>query len=302
MNLIHYNYRSQLSKKILDFVETSKLKWKIIDSLKITREYQIKQSDDEFVKTKIPKNHDINFCCFQLYEVFWIDNYNILEEGLSRLLPYLQKEKHFSSKSILDNIREASNKLSSSSWWRLGFLVSDSKEKRWYTNSINHFHKFPKGVKFIDLNLYKTFPSFFLLAFNCYLEKSKSDELKKIQQKKYLPEFKFNKFFPLNRFIFSSSESTSQIVKEQHIQKWHNSLKIETQMFILSYLKGFFLSWGDNKTLKLPSVDIYNIICSVLTWCCIKLIKYSHEASKFHQELFLLFVYPCLVFYSYSIR
>ena len=60
--------------------------------------------------------------------------------------------------------------------------------------------------------------------------------------------------------IYAMSESSSRTVKEKTILDWHISFKKEIQNFILKYLSGFFISWGTNKKIQLPSVDIYKII------------------------------------------
>ena len=82
-----------LSKKYLDWAETlPKFNGSFVMNLQHIREHQRSRSEDEFKRSRPPEGTEIEHLYFRLIEIFHIEEFDKLLEGLIRLFPGLQDD------------------------------------------------------------------------------------------------------------------------------------------------------------------------------------------------------------------
>jgi len=243
----------RLSQSILIFAEKNpKLHLRVFNYLRDLREHQIKDAKEFQNTSKRPRDNDLALHSFYIYEIFFTETFSTLERGLDKI--YQVRSSLVPKKNITD-YKEFINKTapsltSTGAYINLPILLNTGKNYfRPYGVPLNNL---PEGIKHIQLQLYKTFPSFIILSAQIILEERINSDLNKyingyFEGKIVLKSLRYKKFGYLSSF--------SEIEKTKAIKNFITEQKTNVENSISKYFKGLFLSAGQ----KCPSIEIYTI-------------------------------------------
>ena len=243
----------RLSQPILIFAEKHpKLHFQVFSYIRDIRERQIKDAKEFQSSSKRPSDNDLALHSFFLFEIFFTEAFNALEKGLDKV--YQARPNLFLNKNVAD-YKEFINKTapsltSTGAYINLPILCNINKATiQPFGVSLNSL---PDGIKYIQLQLYKTFPSFIILSGQIILEEKVNLDLDKYINGYFESKISLKSLNP-RRFGFLSS--LPELEKAKAIKDFITEQKTNVEKFINSYFKGLFLSTGEG----CPSIEIYTM-------------------------------------------
>ncbi len=100
-------------------------------NLQHIREHQRSRSEDEFKRSRPPEGTKIEHLYFRLIEIFHIEEFDKLLEGLIRLFPGLQDD--YRNKDFSSDFRNLAGTIAGGGMHRLGFIHRDLKGKFFFS-------------------------------------------------------------------------------------------------------------------------------------------------------------------------
>lgn len=244
-----------LSKKYLDWAEIlPKFGGGFIHELQVIREHQRRASDKLYNVTKPPEGTELKYQSFRMIEIFHIEEFDKLHDGLLRLFPELQGD--VLNQDFSTSFKGFSENITGGGWKSIG-SISREKGNSLYFGPCRIIHKLPPEVDYIEVSMHKTLPSTIFITFDVHLTDLATQNLLRLQRSHYLSNVKFNSLIPWNMMKRYSMES-EQTIMTQQIKRWSTSLRIALEHCIEPYLKGYFMR-QKTKQSRLPVIDVYGI-------------------------------------------
>jgi hypothetical protein len=254
-------YQIKLGQKYLELAQKfPRIKWGPFESLRVIRHFQTTGSEDAYARSRAPEGAALEFSHFRLLEVFHLESFPQLYDGLVKLLPGLidhPMSRNFSSEFDLE-----SRSLRMTSWRSIGYVFRDKKPFLVGFDVHRIIPDLPKEVWFIEVELQKILPSIYVLSFDVYLTGSATDHLTEIQRRHHLPVIRFKRIIPLmklgNTFhLGGHSESSARDEMEREILTWSDNLRDRVEQCFRPYLSGYFTNEKRGGEARLPAIEVY---------------------------------------------
>lgn len=250
------NIRLFLSSKYLDWAETlPKFNSGFIHRLQNIREHQRRVSEKEYERSRPPKGVELLFLYFRLIEIFHVEEFDKLQEGLIRLLPSLQDD--FINKEFPTKFKHFIESITSGGWQNLGFICRESKGGLLLSKPSREIRYLPPEVDYIDIAIHKTLPSVVEITLDVHLTLEATKHLLELQEKHYLSRIRLRSLFPWKMKGYSEEHVNSIIT--QQILAWVNNLRVNVELCIRPYIKGYFMQQSIGKKPCLPAIEVYGM-------------------------------------------
>lgn len=243
----------RLSQSIIIYAgKHPKIKLRVFDYMRALREHQIKDAKEYQNTSKRPSDNDLALHSIFFFEIFFTEAFNELEKGLDKI--FRARSNPFSNKWALDYkefINETATSLTSTGAYINLPILCNIKKSGFQPHGVS-LNGLPEGIGYIQLQLYKTLPSFIILSAQVILEDPVNSELDKFINGYYEGEISL-KSLSYKRFGYSSSSSENE--KTKAIKSYIAKQKTKVEIFIKRYVEGLYLSAGQ----ECPSIEIYTI-------------------------------------------
>lgn len=241
------NLKLKISTKILDLVEgLPRFRKGTISRLQDIRDRQREWSAKEFSMRKAPKEASIEFSQTTLILTFEHEEFDSVIRGLRKYLPKSEKVLDFTK-----SLRESENRLDACSWHNLGFIA---RERHIFFPDTVVDESLPADIDNISLSFHRILPSVGCILFEIKPSKSLSENLNEIQDKDYLGNIEFNKFWPLIFIGRSYSMGAGSDVAFKSIANAKDSFREKA----ISWIKHSF-KWSHGIMQGASYVDIFKV-------------------------------------------
>ncbi len=250
------NIRLFLSSKYLDWAENlPKFNSGFIHRLQIIREHQRRESEKEYERSRPPKGVEFLFLYFRLIEIFHVEEFDNFQNGLIRLLPGLQDD--FYNRNFPTEFRHFTESISGGGYKKLGFICREGKRTAFFHEPFCEMRDLPPEVDHINISIHKTLPSVIEITLDVHLTHEATKHLLQLQEKHYLSRIRFRSLFP--RKMKGYSEEYIGSIITQQILAWINNLRINVELCIRPYIKGYFMRQTTGKIPCLPAIEVYGM-------------------------------------------
>ncbi|TVL99484.1 MAG: hypothetical protein CV087_17705 [Candidatus Brocadia sp. WS118] len=250
------NIRLFLSSKYLDWAETlPKFNSGFIHELQIIREHQRRESKKEYERSRPPKGVEFLFLYFRLIEIFHIEEFDNFQKGLIRLLPGLQDD--FYNRNFQTEFRHFTESISGGGYKKLGLIRREGKRIAFFHKPVCEIRDLPPEVDYISISIHKALPSAVEITLDVHLTHEATKHLLELQEKHYLSRIRFRSLFPWKMKGYTEDYIGSII--SQQILEWINNLRINIELCIRPYIKGYFMQQITGKKPCLPAIEVYGM-------------------------------------------
>lgn len=197
-----------------------------------------------------PNKEEITYNSVIFLEVFSLEEFSLLKEGLDKL--YTDAPPHI--KNGLKYKEVLKNKLFGKSILNLGYIINlNLNGKIFATNGV--YHNFDTDIRHLHLTLIKILPSTAVLQVQVTLDKSVSDKLNKIIYK-YHSETDIKDNIADNSFFHIL---LPEKLKNQEISNLKRTIKKSAIEFLSKYFSGkFFMLYKEDEEV-IPSIDLFSL-------------------------------------------
>jgi len=238
--------RARIAEKYLDWAEAFPgFNLGPARSLRIIREHHRSRSEDAFTRSRAPNQTTLKFSSIRLFEVFHLENFDQLYDGLVKLLPGLTESPVH--KRFVSEFDHQSRSLSGTSWQKVGYLTRDRMPFLVGLDAHRKIPDLPEDVWLIEVDLHRILPSIFAVTLDVLLTDSATERLVEMQSRRYLPRILFHRIIPLKRLgqgihLGGHSESNPEDEMKRVISGWLDKLRSEVERCIKPYLNGYFMN------------------------------------------------------------
>lgn len=227
-----------------------------ITTLKIIREGQRQSSESTHELTRPSEGTNINFLYFRLIEIFHIEDFSNLKEGLLKLFPDLQSDwNEIDFKTEFDSATTHGT----GTWRRLGIIYR--KPASYPSEPRASLPNLPSVVDHISVEWHKPLSSIFIVTFDVHLTKEATRQLINLQEEPYFEEIRFEKFIPWSPYRMGHSMGSSGTKMQEEITSWFANLRGEVEKCISPYVSGYFARQrtdsSANQVVSLPSIEVF---------------------------------------------
>jgi hypothetical protein len=212
----------------------------------------------EHVRSRPPAGTAFRYegCC--LFEMFSIEDFEDLERCIKRLFP---RTTFF--RSSYNQFINSAEEIRSGGWSRLGTLVPAGQRSTPRLSNLagatlqtEVMPTLPRGVKSVEVTLFRPLPSLFALALYLQFDQEATDALALTQQTKNLPEVRFWPMMPMSARRFASSTTTSGQIAVESILSHLDQVRCAAERCLRPFVKGHFTRRSRNAP-RLPAVEVY---------------------------------------------
>lgn len=226
---------------------------KIVNYLKTWRNHQYERAKRSYEKSRPPKNNELEFVAFRLFELYNIEEIDVLDKDIRRLLPYVGKDEKF---------RENMNKLRCNTgmfnWYSLGY-ISKNIGSHLIGFQNRRIMELPQEVSIILIGLYKILPSIIIVTFDVILDKNATEKLIQMQSYHYKPKLTFGNILPwkIHRGSLKSEDANS--IRKKRVSEWMYNLENKIEKHLSFFINGYFLRNNKNGIPSLPAIEIFSM-------------------------------------------
>jgi hypothetical protein len=248
--------RVLISNKYLDWAEhLPKFNGSFVMNLQDIREDQRSRAEKEFRRSRPPEGTKIEYLYFRLIEIFHIEEFDKLLEGLIRLFPGLQDNSR--NRDFLTDFRKLAGTIAGGGMYRLGLIYRDLKGKFFFSGSHCEIKDLPPEVTYVAVALHKVLPSIMFVTLDVHLTEEATERLLALQERYFLPKTRFFNLTPWKAARGYSQESI-EIVRANEIFAWIDNLRGRVEKCIRSFCDGYFMQQISEKP-RLPAIEVYGL-------------------------------------------
>ncbi len=213
------------------------------------------KSHDEHVKnwnerTFLENNQKIKYHSFTLLELFTLEQFEMLNNGLDRLF---SENPRLNRKNNYRELLSKRNKLYS--WSSVHLPYASTERLKGKVLGDHAFHNLGNNIQYLDFHLYKIMPSVVVLQIKVYLEDKVSEDVNKIIYQ-YFDEEKVEHKSPKNSY---TSIIHPEAIKRREIKKIQDKVKDEAISFLKRFFSGFFMNfYGEVKSI-VPTIHLFSL-------------------------------------------
>lgn len=241
------------SQLLIEFAgKHPKIKTRLFEHLRVIREFRIKDAKEFQITSQRPRDNDLKLHSIFVFEIYFTEAYSKLEKGLDEI--YGPGSNRFNSKDVQDYkefINETATSLTSIGAY-INLPILHQINKNTFQSRTIAINKLPTEIRYIQLQLYKTLPSFIILSAQVIFEDPINAELDKIINGYYEGKVSLKS---LRKKRFGYSWSLPEKEKRQAIKSYIDKLQDRVEKVFSKHFEGFFLSAAH----KCPSLEVYTI-------------------------------------------
>lgn len=252
-----HKWRSQLAAFFIKWVNKFPfLHADAIRTLRHIKKNQDEDSNDTLLKTRPPKEVEIEYFYFRLFDTFQIENVDDLLNGLRRLFPNF--DDPFLRGDYYRKFIQNATGINGGGWLNLGYIYRDRKGRH-FGNKVRELRSLPPYIDYIHIELHKVLPSVFAITYDVHLEENVTKQLTELQNSPYKSEIQFRKLIPYGKLGGGYSTNPAERVMREEIINWLSRLRSEVEKHLEVFLAGDFLKDKPSKNTRLPSVEVFSI-------------------------------------------
>jgi hypothetical protein len=218
-------------------------------------EHHAKQAKETYENSRPPKQISLQFLYFRLIEIFNLEDFDQLRDGIFRLFPGL-KDDFFNRFSAAEFTSQAESIRGTASGM-LGYVLRD-KSRRWIGMDVfRELPTLPPQVDFIEVHYHKILPSMFLITLDVHLTDDATKELQSIQDRLYEPSIRFRSLIPWRSPFGSYSENHSETEMRETVLSWLEQLCANVMECFRPFLRGYFTTQEIEESVRLPTIEVY---------------------------------------------
>jgi len=209
--------KTWIGNRVLDIAESiPTFNGGFVEHLQEIRRHFRKESDEDEVNSRLPKGARLELPRLVMLQVYPIEDVDILTSAMEKTFGKNPFERSFDT---LESVKKSEPQLWGGSQMFLGHL---SPERSGFFYPMGHrFEKhLPKHTKYIAIELYRTFPSTFVLAFTAVLSDDVGRELTKLHSAKYLGDPEFRRWLPFGRWSYSLRYGSADHKRKDAIESY----------------------------------------------------------------------------------
>lgn len=135
----------------------------IFSEIQIWRNHQFERAQKSYEKSRPPKGNDLEFLAFRFFELYNIEELNLLEKNIKKLITnYADEEKFY---EFLNKVRNGTGRYSC---YYVGVILKNPGS--YFLSFFNYrFMRLPQEVSYVTVGLYQILPSFLIVTFDVIL-------------------------------------------------------------------------------------------------------------------------------------
>jgi hypothetical protein len=203
-----------------------------------------------------PAGTGFEYLFFRLIELYHIEDFENLREGLIKLFPELQgdlPQQDFRaefSQSVENNF---------TSWRKLGYILPKGKGAFLDTHRV--IPELPDEIRLIAVELHQILPSFFVVTYDCFLTSAATGHLLTLQDSRPLGKVRFKRPIPWGIHGGGHSQGNPDTERVENIIDWLAALRGKVERCLLPYASGYFARREGGKlprdAARLPAVEVF---------------------------------------------
>jgi hypothetical protein len=226
-----------------------------IRTLQDMRVHHKELAEDAYKRSRPPANVELDFLYFQLIEMFHLEDFDKLRDGLYRLLPTLKDDSLY--KFSTDAFSKQAESIQGGGSGFLGYILRE-KGKRWLgMDPYVVMPELPEHVAFIKVEYIKVLPSVFLVTLDVNVTEAATRHLGPLQERRYEPSALFRSVLPWRAARSGWSERPSESEMRGAIINWLQELRAGVEESVRPYLSGYFTRQFPKTATRLPVVEVY---------------------------------------------
>jgi hypothetical protein len=250
--------RIALARKYLDWSESlPEFGGGWIREFQDLRRHQREMSDEDYKRSRPPEGTTVEYLSVRLVEVFHLEDFDKLRDGLMRLLPKLASE--ISARNFSEEFARRADSISGTSSQMLGYLVRNKGTLLLGFSPYREIHDLPPEVRGIEIELFKILPAVYALSFDVHLTDEATKRLISLQDRRYLPTARFEKLVPWRAWDGGMTENFPQHEMRSAVLGWLEELRGRIEGCIRPYLSGYFTRHFSGRTARLPAIEAFAI-------------------------------------------
>ena len=203
-----------------------------------------------------PIGTSIDYPFLRLMEMFHVEDFSNLKEGLIRLLPGLQGELPMEDfRSQFDQTVERSF----GGWRKLGRIVRSPSGPMLEPCGV--LPNLPDEVRVIAVELHQVLPSFFVVTLDCILEPEATSRLKELQNQPYLGDIRYKRLIPWGVLGGGHSLGNPDTEMEEAVINYLADLRLRIEKCLAPFITGYFMRQKATKRLqrdtRLPAIEVF---------------------------------------------
>jgi hypothetical protein len=192
---ISQNVRLKLGKKYLELATMlPQFGGGFIRALQDMKVHHKELAEDAYKRSRPPTNVELEFLYFQLIEMFHLEDFDKLRDGLYRLLPSLKDDSLY--KFSTDAFSKQAESIQGAGSGFLGYIFRDKSDRWLAMDPYTVMPELPEHVAFIKIEYNKVLPSVFLVTLDVNLTEDATRHLIGLQDRRYEPAALFRSVFP----------------------------------------------------------------------------------------------------------
>ncbi len=227
-----------------------------ISSLQITRKYQRISSGRDYDRSRPPSGTGVDYLFFRLIELYHIEDFESLREGLIKLFPELQGD--LPQQDFRAEFTQSVDK-NFQSWRKLGNIVPKGKDSFLDTHRV--MPELPDEIRLIVVELHQILPSFFVVTYDCILTSEATQHLLALQDQHYLGKIRFKRLIPWGIHGGGHSQGNPDTERVENVVDSLATLRGKVERCLLPYASGYFARQQVGKlpsvTTRLPAIEVF---------------------------------------------
>lgn len=229
-----------------------------IARLQNIRDMQIKDANACLDNTKKPEGNDLAFHGLNLYEVYFLEDFNRLRGEFSKIYAGSSKRSFDTERYVgqyNDFIDRALKGFFHGGWSDLGIIISEKKSNRYYGGV--RLEDFPEEIELVHIELLQALPSIITVKFNIKFKNEIIKKLDSLINNRCYGKTIFSSIFPWH---YGYKQNSADNEKGEIICDYFINLQTIAENFIKKHFKGYFLS-NSQKIAKsvCPAIGIFSI-------------------------------------------
>ena len=243
--------RRKVARFILDLAEqVPRSAGGFIHRLQDIREDDRKWTTRLHQSTRPPDGTSLSYVACCQFEVFPVEEFDILESGIRRLFPRTELNDRF------DEFRGSVDDFLAGGWTLIGTLVQSGSRPFSPSRQIEEM-ELPEYVSSVEVRCHRLLPSLFAVSLHVVLKENATKALIRVQSSHYLPEVRFWPIIPTGTRYRSTTGSPDSVALQTltaHLKR----VRSEIEDCFVPFLSGHFMK-RSGSTPRLPAVEIYQL-------------------------------------------
>lgn len=201
-----------------------------------------------------PNGANIEFGHFRLIELFPLEDFDEMSEGLRAAFPRTGQCPY---RDYLGEFEDRADDLHAGGWTAVGTLIRSGDPFLW-SGAARLMPDLPEEVNHISLTAHKLLPSLFAITADVFMNDKATQRIRTIQEDLYSHEVTFLSWRP-SKWLHGYSTKTPESIARETVLSWIDGLRFRIEMLLRPFFKGQFLSTPGGPGSRLPAIETYRL-------------------------------------------